>query len=89
MNEFFRFRRMLTPTIIEVVFIVGAALIVVGGLLTAIMSAVQAGGRGVIAGLLVAVFGPLILRIYCEVLIVIFKIHESLQELVERAPQRS
>ncbi len=73
--EFFSFRQMVTPLIIQVLFWVGVAGSVVVGL--------AALGDSPLGGLLIIVLGPLFVRIYCELLIVIFRIHDSLRT-VER-----
>jgi Domain of unknown function (DUF4282) len=75
MRDFFAFRRMITPTIIEIVFWIGLAITAFIGLALLI-----AGGRAAdrLFGLFFLIFGPLAVRVYCEILIVIFKVHETL-----------
>lgn len=75
-NEFISFDKMLTPTLIKILFWIGVAISVLFGL-----SLMFEGDFAVILGLLVIIVGPLITRIYCELLIVFFKIHESLTNL--------
>lgn len=75
-NEFISFDKMLTPTLIKILFWIGVAISVLLGL-----SLMFEGDFAVILGLLVIIVGPLITRIYCELLIVFFKIHESLTNL--------
>jgi hypothetical protein len=75
-SEFISFRRMVTPVIIQILFWIGVAGSVLVGL-------VALGNDEPVAGLLLIVLGPLFVRIYCELLIVIFRIHDSLRA-VER-----
>ncbi len=74
MRDFITFDRMITPALVQAAFIIGSALLVLGGLFAA---GAADGAASVWGGLAVAVFGPLVLRIYCEVVIVVFKIHEA------------
>ncbi|PYZ96880.1 hypothetical protein CR205_14480 [Alteribacter lacisalsi] len=76
MNEFFNFNQMITPTIIKILFWAGAGLSVLMGLIT-----MFSGGYGFLAGLVIIAAGPLIVRVYCELLIVYFKVHESLNRV--------
>lgn len=43
---------------------------------------------GFATGLAIMLVGPLILRVYCELAIVFFKIHDELKEMNDR-PRRS
>jgi hypothetical protein len=74
MNNFFRFDRLITPTFIKIIFWVGLVLTVLGGL--AVLIAANGGVK--IIGLIYLVVGPILWRIYCEILIVVFKMNESL-----------
>lgn len=83
LGGFFSFDKMITPAIIKIVFYLGIIASVISGLLM-IFSGINAyygGGFEVFAGILTIIFMPIIVRIYCELLIVIFKIHESLIEI--------
>jgi hypothetical protein len=66
---------MVTPVIIQVLFWLGVAVSVVAGLLEI--------GESPLGGLLLIVLGPLVVRLYCELLIVVFRIHDLLRA-VER-----
>lgn len=74
MGNLLEFRTMITPAIIKFIFIIGLILILLGGLVD-----LASGSPG--RGLGVLLIGPLVLRIYCEILIVIFSIHERLGEI--------
>ena len=75
MGSFFSFDRMITPTIIKIVFWIGLVLSILVGLILLIAGG-SSGAR--LVGLIYLLIGPLLWRIYCEILIVIFKMHESL-----------
>lgn len=77
------FDEMLTPKVIQIIYWVTTAIIVLLALkniFTGIFSS-YGGSYDVLSGLLILIFGPLFNRIWCEILIVIFKIHESLQKI--------
>lgn len=88
MRDFWAFRTMVTPVIIQVIFWVGAILcIVIGGM----MIIYGAGRMGQVPylwkGIFLLVLGPLGVRVYCEILIIFFRINETLTEikhLIER-----
>lgn len=91
MSDFLSFRKMITPGIIQVIFwlevtgCVGAALFIFasGDSLTV---AVPFSPK--LFALLILVLGPLVARIYCELLIVLFRIYESLR-VIERNTART
>jgi hypothetical protein len=83
-GNFLSFRTMWTPVLIQWAFVVGAGLLVVGGALTALSGLATATPGRAMVGLASAVVGPILLRIWCEVLVVVFKIHEAVEELVEQ-----
>lgn len=94
--EFITFRRMIATTVIQVLFWLGIAGCVIYGIICLIggfammFSGGGRGNAGVFGGLLAiggALFffliAPFIVRLQCEILIVIFRIHDSLRELNE------
>lgn len=86
MHDFLNFNKMLTPTIIKVIFLVGSVLSVIGGLFAMVAGTQQpyGGGAAVFMGLLMILFGPFVTRVYCELLIVQFKMHEALDKLAKQ-----
>ena len=82
-SSFLNFDKMLTPTIIKIVFWIGAGLSVLMGLLMIIQGAgaYYGGGASIFMGLLTIVIGPFVVRIYCELLIIFFKMNETLHEV--------
>ena len=73
-GDFLSFRKMITPVIIQVVFWLG----VVGCVLMGLGAVV--GGRG-LYGLALIVVGPIAVRIECELLILLFRMHDALQDI--------
>ncbi|WP_185265967.1 DUF4282 domain-containing protein [Halopseudomonas xiamenensis] len=84
MNQIFFFKSMLTPKIITVVYwllLVGVVFAGLGSMYTGF------GGfsfGSFIRGLFYIVIGAVGARIWCELMIVLFKIHENLQKLADR-----
>lgn len=74
MNEYLTFDKFITPVIIQIVFWIGLAGIVIMALLAIVNGAA-------LQGLLLLIFGPIVLRIYTEILLVAFKMLEELQEI--------
>lgn len=88
--DYLVFRRMVTPAIITVVFYLGAGLILLSGLVYGIISLIALfGSRGTalvgLLGLLVAALSTIICvvmwRVFCEVLISIFRILDNVREI--------
>jgi hypothetical protein len=82
-KEFLSFNSMITPSIIKALFRIGVGICLLAGVI-GIINGVRAnygGGMQVIYALLIIVFGPIIVRIYCELLIVIFKINDTLTDI--------
>lgn len=94
MKDFLAFRTMLTPVIIQAVFWVGAAICVLAGMILILTGVGQyGGGPTVLKGVLLLFLGPIAVRIYCEILIIFFRINETLTEIKHgleerRAPQQ-
>lgn len=84
LSDFLNFRKMLTPMIIKVIFWLSVAGFVFTGL-ASIIGSFQARGGGALlmflVGLAWMVFGPIIARIYCEILMVAFAINDSLADI--------
>jgi hypothetical protein len=89
MKDFWAFRTMVTPVIIQIIFWIGIAICLAVGL-GLIGSAVTLGyQRNLYKGVAVLLLGPLGVRVYCEILIIFFRINETLTEIkhtLERRP---
>ncbi len=84
MKEFFEFRKLITPAVIKVVFILGVVLSFLMGALDikAGVNAIDFGGSALIfAGILKIFFGPIIVRVWCEIIVVLFKINDNLADI--------
>lgn len=75
LEKIISFEEMITPRIIQVVYVLGAVLITLGGL-TSIM-------RSFLMGLIVILLGNIGWRIYCELIILLFKVKEDLNVIKE------
>jgi hypothetical protein len=89
-SDFWAFREMVTPVIIQIVFWVGVISCIIAGLVLIGMGIHQgpllfdlgiSPRQMVLRGALLLVLGPLAVRVYCEILIVIFRINETLTEI--------
>jgi hypothetical protein len=70
MGDYLHFRKMITPVFIQVIFWVAIAGIVIAAL-------VQIANDAAAAGILTLVFGPLLVRVYAEILMVMFRINDN------------
>lgn len=69
------FDRMITPSIIKILFLVGVA---VAAVLSITMAIFTGGFVGFLLGMFLFLVLVIVSRVNCEIIIVIFKIHESL-----------
>lgn len=93
LKQFLSFERMITPVIIKIVFYIGLAVSAIGGIVfffAMLIGGFQDGGfgsilgrflLGLLGGLLIIFLGALVTRIYSELLILIFRINETLTDI--------
>ncbi len=81
MSDFWSFRKMVTPVIIEILFWVGVIVCIIAGLILVVAGIKTNQTQSVLSGVLLIIFGPLAVRVYCEILIVFFRINETLTEI--------
>ena len=84
MGDFLAFRKMITPTVVQIVFWVGLVGIVIVAL--GIINGTSTIGlpipvSPVAVAILWLIVAPLILRFYCELLIVLFRMYESMRAI--------
>ena len=79
MKDFLNFKMFITPVIIQILFWIGIFGCVIAGLVGIFTTSV-------IMGLVILILGPVFVRIYCELLILIFKINERLTSLDNKTP---
>jgi hypothetical protein len=89
MSDFWSFRTMVTPVIIQILFWIGAIICLIGGGIMIFFGISHTGQTPYIwKGVLLFFLGPLAVRVYCEILIVLFRINETLTE-IKHAIERS
>ena len=88
-KNFLTFQKMLTPIIIQVIFWISVTACVVLGITLIVKGAGASfsGGKIVLEGILFLLLGPLVVRLYCEVLIILFRINDSLVAIKENTKQ--
>lgn len=83
LRDLLRFEKMLTPRLARLGFYVLSALAILAGVIMMFsgMKARFGGGLRVVAGLGLALVGPLFVRVACEQIIVVFGIYERLGQI--------
>ena len=81
MRDIFFFDAMLTPKIITLIYWV----LLLGALFSG-LAVMFTGYNGLFKGLGIIVAGSIGARIWCELLIVLFKIHENIRKIADRTP---
>jgi len=81
MKEIFFFDSMLTPKIINFVY----WLSLLGFVIAGIVGMFTEDGRGFLGGIIMIIIGSIGARIWCELLIVLFKINENLQKIANKS----
>ena len=81
--DFLTFDRMVTPLLIKIIYYIGVAFWMLGGLVTFFVAISLPYGGGLMAffSLVAMVMGPLFARIWCEFMIVVFNIHTRLRSI--------
>lgn len=77
MKDYLLFRKMITPPFIHIIFWVGVAAVVIGALGTMF-------GQSFLGGLVMLVLGVVFWRISCELMLVLFSIHDRLSEIAKK-----
>ena len=83
LRQFFSFESFVTPVIIQAVFWIGLIVTILMGA-GMISSGLVGGAEGtpfLFLGLAYILFGPIVVRVYCELLIVIFRLNETVTEI--------
>ncbi|HEY8747291.1 MAG TPA: DUF4282 domain-containing protein [Tepidisphaeraceae bacterium] len=90
LNEILSFRKMITPLIVQVVFVVGLIANALSALGIFIASLTTGSIGPILAGTVLAIvtliLGSLLIRIYCELLILAFKIYDELKAIRTGTP---
>lgn len=81
MKDLLFFDKMITPKIINLVY----WLMLASTLITGISAMFSHYGGGFLAGVFILISGVLGARIFCELLIVLFKINENMQKIADKS----
>ena len=74
MKAFLNYEYMITPGILKIISYIGAVVAVIVGLFT-VFTADLFGGLAILIG------GPILCRVYAELLLVLFEIHKELKKI--------
>lgn len=94
-NDFLAFRRMITPPLIQIIFWIGAIGSFIGGIIL-IANAHSTGyygmsnwsGGQILIGIIWMILGPLAVRVWCELIILFFRMYETLNEINNNTKNR-
>jgi len=85
MKDFLKFKKMITPIIIPILFWIGTIISVIAGIVFIVMGAVDNfgadGGEMVLMGFCYLFLGPIVIRVYCEFLIILFSVNDKLTDI--------
>ncbi|MBM3146891.1 MAG: DUF4282 domain-containing protein [Actinobacteria bacterium] len=73
-GEFLSFRKFVTPAVIQIVF----WLLILANLVWSIIIMTN-GGWSILIGFIAIFLGALMIRVYCELIILLFRIYDSLR----------
>lgn len=85
------FDEFITPVIIKILYYIFAVLVIIYGLYQVFTSFGYYGGGAtqIIAGLITIILGPILVKVYFEILIVLFKIYEKLSAITNKLDNNS
>ena len=86
-TDFLTFRRMVTPLVIQIIFWIGVACCVLSALGQLFVSLGHFNIIGIVMALITLVLGPLFVRVWCELIILLFRIYDTLQEIRDQRKQ--
>ncbi len=88
-DDFWAFRRMITPVIIQAIFWIGVIACIIGGIAFIGVGADEDEGVLIAIGIALILVGPGFVRLYCEMAIVFFRINETLTDIKNEISKRS
>lgn len=74
---FLKFDKMISAILIKWLFYLSLAVVILGGVFFMFT-------ESFFGGVLIILLGGISVRVYCEIMIILFKIHESLNEIKEK-----
>jgi hypothetical protein len=83
-GEFLAFRRMVTPVVIQVIFWIGVVVCVLSGLGQLFFGLRVMSIFAIVSALFTIIAGPLLVRVWCELIILLFRIYDTLQEIKDQ-----
>jgi len=81
MESFMSFDRFITPTVIKILYWIALVVVVIAGLVGLITGLVHLSLMEIVRGLVVIVLGPFAVRIQAELILLSFRIYETLVEI--------
>lgn len=84
MRKFLTFDEMIAPAVITVVYWIVIALIIIG-----LIGSIFGGFRSFVLGIVGAVVALILWRVYCEIILIFFRIHAQLDEIVRNTASTS
>ena len=82
MKDFLKFKKMITPIIVPILFWIGTIICIIAGIAFIIMGArTNFGGGSVLMGFCYLFLGPIVIRAYCEFLIILFSVNDKLTDI--------
>lgn len=85
MKDFLKFKKMMTPIIIPILFWIGTIISVIAGIVFIALGAIDNfgadGGEMVLMGFCYLFLGPIVMRVYCEFLIILFSVNDKLTDI--------
>jgi hypothetical protein len=86
--DFLSFERLVTPTVIKIVYFIGLVLIPIVGVIGFFGAFAASGVGSALLELIVTLLSLLGWRIYCELVIVLFGLYDRAGEIRDRLPAR-
>jgi hypothetical protein len=83
-KDFFSFKKMITPILIQIIFWIFTAITVIGSIVKMITTKDSWSGEMWLNLLLTLIIAPLLIRVFCEILLVVFSINRNLVDLKEK-----
>ncbi len=75
MKDFFTFKRMLTPFVIQIAMLIGIVTMVLVGLYGIFFQ------DAILKGIIIMILGPIAMRLFAELLVVFFRVNETLTDI--------
>lgn len=88
MKDFLAFRKMVSTTIIKLIYILGVIGLTISGVVS-FFRGFMGFPMGFPIGLGTVVFGNLLWRVFCEIWILLFSIHDTLGRIEKNLGQKS